>query len=750
MDRRSQIMTGLLFAAIPLIFGGLSALAEEPTKIDPKAEEVMRQVSEYFSGLNSFSVDVAVTMKVQARGMKQEMTSEYTVAMRRPNLLAIVLKSGIMGATMVCDGESVHSYLPMMKKYTVTEAPATLEALFRDPSTALTNMGMLRMLFVDTLMRDDPYAVMMEGVTSGRHVGTDHIASAEAHHLKFIQQEMDWEIWLKADGAPLVQKLLPDLSKSLGGAAQRNAAMEDMKMEMHVDFKNWKVNTDLPDETFAFAPPPGAQRVDSFFEAAGMEETSPLLGRPAPEFSLPLLDGGQVKLAAHKGENIVILDFWATWCGPCRRALPLLVDVSESYKDKGVVFYGVNQRENPDTIREFLRKEGLEFTVALDADGKVGDLYGVEGIPQTVIVGKNGTVQAVHVGFHPNLKKRLKDELDALLAGKQLTAEAETDREEQKADLSAAKGLEPAWSVEGGWTGVASDDHSGSVYAVSVDGSCVELDASGEKKKEFRMKGPATTVRAANLAGDAGAELLAYMDWGTSLQAYDAEGNELWAYPGGQGVNDVCACDLNGDGLDEVIVGYNGMTGLHALDHAGNPIWTYTGIGNVWHVAAGDVSGDGKPNVVTTSAMGQVHVFDGGGKKVKDLAPGFYASMVRVARLSTEDKAATILAAGKDGDDAGLAAIDYQGTEKWSIKLPIAGTNFIDSAEVASERPWLAVALRGGQVHVIDLISGRIIGHVSGQGQRCQVGWLADKDGDSPLLLVATGRSLNAFRVPAE
>ncbi len=82
-----------------------------------------------------------------------------------------------------------------------------------------------------------------------------------------------------------------------------------------------------------------------------------------------------------------------------------------------MVFYAVNQRETSQKIEAFLERKAMDFQVALDKDAGVGKLYGVQGIPQTVIIGKDGTVQAVHVGLLPGLKEKLSGELDALLAG---------------------------------------------------------------------------------------------------------------------------------------------------------------------------------------------------------------------------------------------------------------------------------------------------------------------------------------------
>jgi thiol-disulfide isomerase/thioredoxin len=142
-----------------------------------------------------------------------------------------------------------------------------------------------------------------------------------------------------------------------------------------------------------------------------------LLGKPAPDFKLDLLEGGEFELAAFKDKKIVILDFWATWCGPCRSALPILAQVAEQYKSKDVILRAVDLREQPEKIRTYLKTTDFPLTILLDKDGSIAKLYGVTGIPQTVIVGKDGIVQAVHVGYSPEVKQTLQQNLDTLLAG---------------------------------------------------------------------------------------------------------------------------------------------------------------------------------------------------------------------------------------------------------------------------------------------------------------------------------------------
>ena len=195
-----------------------------------------------------------------------------------------------------------------------------------------------------------------------------------------------------------------------------------------------------------------------------------------------------------------------------------------------------------------------------------------------------------------------------------------------------------------------------------------------------------------------------------------------------------------------MIVGYNGSTGLHVLDPQGKLLWKSTDIANVWHVSEGDFSEVGKANVVATAADGKLHVFDVDGHKLKDIDISFYAEMVRMAPALHVNSPSYAIAAGSGDKGATLAAINFGGIQQWQVLLPTPDADHVDDLVVAATAPWVAVAMRGGIVHVIDLESHQRVGCVAGQGTTPQLAWLP-RPHDTPLLLVATGRELSAFEI---
>ncbi|MBP6964097.1 MAG: TlpA family protein disulfide reductase [Armatimonadetes bacterium] len=113
--------------------------------------------------------------------------------------------------------------------------------------------------------------------------------------------------------------------------------------------------------------------------------------------------------------GIVILDFWATWCGPCQRLAPILAEIEEEYSSKGVAVVGVNQRESAGTVRSFVEKHGLKSLMLLDKKGSVGGNYGATGLPTLVIVDQEGNVRETIRGFYPEMKDRIVQAIEPLL-----------------------------------------------------------------------------------------------------------------------------------------------------------------------------------------------------------------------------------------------------------------------------------------------------------------------------------------------
>jgi cytochrome c biogenesis protein CcmG/thiol:disulfide interchange protein DsbE len=147
--------------------------------------------------------------------------------------------------------------------------------------------------------------------------------------------------------------------------------------------------------------------------AAGQLSAAP---RRAPDFALEQMNGETFRLSDHDGE-IVVLNFWATWCPPCRKEIPGFIALQEEFGDRGVTFVGVSMDEEGfSTVRPYAEKMGINYPIVVD-DGSVARLFGgARVLPSTVLIGPKRKIQHRKVGFFP--EERLRTRLEALLRKK--------------------------------------------------------------------------------------------------------------------------------------------------------------------------------------------------------------------------------------------------------------------------------------------------------------------------------------------
>jgi peroxiredoxin len=120
----------------------------------------------------------------------------------------------------------------------------------------------------------------------------------------------------------------------------------------------------------------------------------------APDFTLKSLDGANLRLEEYRGQ-VVLINFWASWCGPCRQEMPVLDRLHQRYADTGFAVLGVNVEGDAAPARELLAKVPVTFPVLIDEGQKVSELYDLEAMPSTVVIDRDGVVRFVHRGYRP-------------------------------------------------------------------------------------------------------------------------------------------------------------------------------------------------------------------------------------------------------------------------------------------------------------------------------------------------------------
>ena len=148
--------------------------------------------------------------------------------------------------------------------------------------------------------------------------------------------------------------------------------------------------------------------------AATSLASSGLEGQVAPDFALKSSTGENLRLSEYRGD-VVMINFWATWCGPCRQEMPLLDELYTRYERVGFSLLGVNIDDDSRRAMQMIEDLGVSFPVLFDARKEVSELYEVEAMPVTVLVDREGNVRYVHHGYKPGYEDKYVDQVRSLL-----------------------------------------------------------------------------------------------------------------------------------------------------------------------------------------------------------------------------------------------------------------------------------------------------------------------------------------------
>lgn len=236
-------------------------------------------------------------------------------------------------------------------------------------------------------------------------------------------------IWF-ADDTGLVGEVTMDLKPAYSDMMSDQLKVE--KAMGTITFTGLKSNEEIPAEKFVFTPGEGDKKVDSFGADEGPDPQLELVGTACPDFKGKDFAGKDVALSDFKGK-VLVMDFWATWCGPCMQMIPKIQELSADYAGKDVVVLGMNQDDpgSLDKVKSTIESRKLTFRQFMDNDGSVAEKFKVSGIPCTVIVDGAGTIQYIHTGASPSLKTELSERIDKLLKGESLVKPKEAPKGEE-------------------------------------------------------------------------------------------------------------------------------------------------------------------------------------------------------------------------------------------------------------------------------------------------------------------------------
>lgn len=146
------------------------------------------------------------------------------------------------------------------------------------------------------------------------------------------------------------------------------------------------------------------------------DDVRPDTGHLAPDFALRTLEGNTVRLSEYRGQKVVLINFWATWCPPCQLEMPTMQQIYSEYKGRGFEILAVNiEPDAKQEIRDFIKELRLTFPIVLDPDMKVSRKYRLIGLPVSVLIDRQGIIRAKDVGYHDWANKASRTRVESLL-----------------------------------------------------------------------------------------------------------------------------------------------------------------------------------------------------------------------------------------------------------------------------------------------------------------------------------------------
>ncbi len=446
VPRHRIVILAILTAALPAwaqtprpATGPATALGDP--EVQKRARAVIDAALEKYRGAKSYQDKVTLHSERIAQDRNQEDLSQIedfmaTLRFAAPNRVALRTDDYAVHS----DGKRYWNSVPMLEQYTETEAPARLshEDLVRSMPAQPFPHPILYVL----LERDRKFDELfpdVQGFTAVEREQRDGRAGTRIRGLTRgifgPEAVVPFSLWFDEQTGLLGEvrlELLDVLKQALGlteDATEEEKALSDQpgmpktisRAFMTLSLADVKLDAEIPTDQFTFVPASTDKKVDRFSDPSEMPGTEQLVGRTGPPLEGTGLDGQPVKLEALR-DKVVLLDFWATWCVPCVQAMPGLQKLSEQYKDKPVVVIGVNQdsKSQDKKVRQFLEDKKITFRQVLDPEGKSGRAYKVVGLPTTVLLDKQGVIQAVHIGSSPTLHEELARQIDRLLKGESL------------------------------------------------------------------------------------------------------------------------------------------------------------------------------------------------------------------------------------------------------------------------------------------------------------------------------------------
>jgi thiol-disulfide isomerase/thioredoxin len=383
-----KLATAFLALLLPLIPQAL-----------PDGKELLKQSGDAFNKFHSYQYEWEIAVGTPTGTNPVKMTSTYSCAAINPDRRRVENKASGIGFEMltVADGEYTWTYLPMFSQY-------TKKAALQDPQSTPSSLGMLGLqdFFIPAKTTGEE-AVEINGKKFDCWLVESKVDKLSMPQLLGMEvRDAVARFWIAKDLRISLQVTMSG-KVSIKGMPVPMETPAPMEMQEKMTMLSLRIDPDLPDSLFRFTPPEGSREVAEFpapsigaRPASGVTKPD-LAGKPAPAFHIQSLDGKTYDLAQLKGK-VVLLDFWTTWCGPCRKEMPELDKLQQEYGSDDLILLGFAVSEDRSLVESYLKEAKVTHAVALTNNTDIAAAYKISAFPTYIVIGRDGVVVDTQVG----------------------------------------------------------------------------------------------------------------------------------------------------------------------------------------------------------------------------------------------------------------------------------------------------------------------------------------------------------------
>jgi TonB family protein len=371
------------------VFGIASGIATYAQP--PNAETILNRARDTFTNAKSLEVRAVTVNIITGADFEQTQRSGLIVASEQPGKYRIEPK-GMAGQTIVSDGQQSFTYASYMQQYTKAPVSSSFtEALMSSPAAPLA------------------------GLNDGRAPGSATVTGEEELPLDDAPRRC-YVVEIKRPKDSGSTKIWADQETFLILKSVTTQHMENWPPDLGpaditttITVQTAKVNQPLSPEMFVFVPPATAKLVNNLEFHGGMQKSG-LEGKAVTDFTLRDLSNHDVQLSGFRGKT-VLLDFWATWCGPCREEIPLLQKLQQSNPDLVVV--GIDVGEDAKVVEKFVKDQGVSYPILLAGKNAMLNDYGVHSYPTVFVIDREGIIRDSLIGYGSGSEAQLSAALTA-------------------------------------------------------------------------------------------------------------------------------------------------------------------------------------------------------------------------------------------------------------------------------------------------------------------------------------------------